>query len=242
MNATMARMTVTPQQVVFNPENTPESHAVTAAYNPDEERNAKGEWGGGDGESPEFHTVDAAFGDEFYAQHPLDKVQAESVRSYTTNSYQRINRYLRTGNPTKGGVPSDKTVTQVQEAIRNIDSSMRPLPEDIILRRGVQLDCFGADETTDMTRLIGKTFEEKGYLSTTIKDVGFKRRVQLEVLTPRGTPAVWVDPVSSYTSQGLAENEMLLGRGLRYVVQSAEDLHPAESFDAKWKVVVKIVP
>lgn len=188
-----------------------------------------------------FRQVGSDWGDRWYAQKPLSKDQASSVSSYSTSTYEKINRWLRTGSPLRGGgSASDKVMAQVKKSVSNIDDAMRPIPDSIMVRRGVDLNAFGADELTDFTTLVGKSFTDRGFLSTTTKDVGFKRRVQMEVKVPEGTPGVWVDPVRRHEVQ--RENELLLGRDLKYVVESVERLNPKFKFEAKWKVVVRIVP
>jgi hypothetical protein len=66
--------------------------------------------------------------------------------------------------------------------------------------------------------LVGTVLSDKGYLSTSARRGGYtegsNRDVSIRIAAPKGTPALWMRPVSSVKS----EDEVLLGRNLPLVV------------------------
>lgn len=86
-----------------------------------------------------------------------------------------------------------------------------------------------------MFGLIGKDFPEHGYMSTsTGQNAAFPSEIYLIIRAPKGTPAMNVMSLSEY---GPEEREILLGRGMRYVVHSVYQCGTRDT----WYMEVEIV-
>ncbi len=143
---------------------------------------------------------------------PFGPGEKEGLRHYTGGAYHAMNGYLRGINTHID--PSDKR--HIAPAIRGF----RPSPEPMLLRRGTGANQFvtlgvGRGETHLLWGITGKTFEDKGFLSTSAAGrAAFGGEVALEIEAPIGTPAMWVDNFSKHPG----ENEMLLAPGLKYKI------------------------
>ena len=80
--------------------------------------------------------------------------------------------------------------------------------------------------------IVGQRFVEKGFCSTGINSgAGWDKEVNLEIVAPKGTKGMYVDPISRY--QG--EEELLLQRGSIFEIYDVE----ADRYgNLKMKVVV----
>jgi ADP-ribosyltransferase exoenzyme len=99
---------------------------------------------------------------------------------------------------------------------------MMPLPQHTLLKRGTgwppDLKAFQANPDA----LLGKTFEDPGFVSTTVAGSSGHfsgQALQLVIEAPKGTPAAFVNGVSDFKDE---ENEMLLAAGTRFKVLSVE--------------------
>jgi hypothetical protein len=144
--------------------------------------------------------------------------QRQAVHDYTREpdplnpdpdliSYQEINAALR------GSDPIDPAV---QNRIDLIDEALagNPLTESVVISRGTGLGHLGIDPTD----MVGRTFSEQSYLSTSLGGpaAGFAdKQAILHMEVPAGTPALWVENVPSAFP---GERELLLGRGMEYRV------------------------
>lgn len=160
------------------------------------------------------------------------------LRDYTGSLYDSLNDHLR---KTKGK-PTDHL-----DAVKNIDNAMGhiPIPEDVILHRGVgaarygqhqfTLDGVGYTEADDLAKLIGSVQVDHGFISTSVgNSAAFSSHpIQLKIRAPKGTPA---SLVTSFSNYGTAERELILGRGQRMFV------HNAYKKNGKWFLEVEIVP
>lgn len=194
--------------------------------------------------------------------------EARAISDYTGSDFRWINGHLRDGlNPMVKDSPSwAAEEKRIEGQVAGLDKALarQPLMQDTIVYRNTQLtyDTYvpvGEDAAgkmmygeipkpvfgvADISQAIGQVFEDRGFMSTSIDGRTFSSRVnsiRMKIIAPRGTPALWADPVSRM--QG--EREMLLGRGLRYVVESATDQSTVDRFGTKltkWEVTVRILP
>lgn len=136
-----------------------------------------------------------------------------ALTEYTGSAYSTFNNYLRG----KGaGTP------HVKQAVIDIQSAMIPLPQHTLLKRGTGWEALPPQfrNPEDVKKLIGKTFEDPAFGSTSVAGSGGHfsgHPLQLLIEAPAGTAAAFVNGVSHYKGQ---ENEMLLAAGTRYKVLS----------------------
>ncbi|GAA4388805.1 hypothetical protein GCM10023147_14760 [Tsukamurella soli] len=150
---------------------------------------------------------------------------------YTGEGHKRINGWLR-----RGGMPADPWAAA---RVRDLDAVLakNPMQSETVLVRTVDLDAFRLAGGGDLARVVGVVRVERGYLSTTMYADGGRTKayadpVRLIVRLPAGTPAAAVGELS-VAGQG----EVLLGRGLRYVLSD-----PAyDPGIGMWVVVMEIV-
>lgn len=143
---------------------------------------------------------------------PADQRQA--LRDYSMEpphypSYVDINGQLRRGVGISTYVKA--TVDAMDLALR-----ARPVPEAIIVRRGTDLGHFSKDPKS----LVGETFIEPGFLSTSLGHAAFNDRDSVMHLTvPAGTPAIYMEKLSAF---GGSERELLLARGLKIEIRKVK--------------------
>jgi hypothetical protein len=161
-----------------------------------------------------------------HAQVALSPGQRYALFQYGANKpagaggqpdYRDINGYLR------GQLPGSAEITATVEAI---DEALRiqPVPEDVTVLRMTGADAFDRP----VERLPGTVQHDPGYLSTTldeeddlppIEDQGGSRPV-IHLAVPAGTPAMYMADLT----QHISERELLLGRGLSYLVDRVENV------------------
>lgn len=150
--------------------------------------------------------------------------ERHSVREYTSSSYGRMNDILR-------GVKSDDRYTHA--LIEGCTSALEKtkIADDTMLYRGMGrmkhlassmgIDEIAAREAIADGSIVGQRFVEKGFCSTGIdKYAGWKKEVNLEIVAPKGTKGMYVDPISEF--QG--EQELLLQRGTTFEIYSAKEV------------------
>lgn len=138
--------------------------------------------------------------------------EASALDDYANFDYGTINSALRNGEP---------ATPETQEKISALDAVMErnATPEDAWVTRAVSPEAFGGKRPDE---LVGSTFEDPGFMSTTMtKDLPLLFDVStqqypavLRLKVPGGTPAYSPDVAS--TSEGPSEHELLLGRGTRF--------------------------
>ena len=154
------------------------------------------------------------FQEQMLAKKPFGTGEKAGLRHYTGGAYTAMNGYLR-------GLPEYQNISgpdknHIEPAIRGF----RPAPEPMLLRRGTGANQFvtlGVERGSAnlIWGLTGKTFEDKGFLSTSAAGrAAFGGEVALEIEAPAGTPMMWVDNFSKHPG----ENEMLLRPGLKYKI------------------------
>lgn len=144
---------------------------------------------------------------------------------HTGPTYREINGHLR-GNAT--------ATPDVLHHISEIDKAMErnPVPEDLVVTRGTNLSHMPIDPPD----MVGQTFPERSYLSTSLGGPasGFADKdAILHLRVPKGTPALWTEKVSAF---GGGERELLLARGLSYRVDRVVRYH------GQWQIYGEIVP
>lgn len=158
---------------------------------------------------------------------PWTASQRASLRYYTSNNYTQMNRFLR---------GQQNTTPAVKNHIKNAQAGMRPSTRPMLLHRGCGLEQLGLHAYSslgDVEALVGKTMQDKGFMSTSVGGhAAFGGKVLLEIEAPTGTPMAFVKSISHYNS----ENEMLLAAGTKYKVISVKQ----DGY--KYVVRVRVVP
>ena len=113
-----------------------------------------------------------------------------------------------------GAVPAS-----VQTHVASLDKAMTPLPEDIYLFRGTNMNEFkGIGSVEDLKKAVGTTFVQHAYQPTGLGvDTAFSGSpVQIVYRAPKGTLGVWARPISPPPFS--AEREYMLGRNTKYFI------------------------
>jgi hypothetical protein len=140
-------------------------------------------------------------------QGKWDARMQRDMKYYTAAGFIKMNGYLR-GN-------LQDVDERTKNGIEGVRMAMRKSREPVLLRRGAGVAQFGLSSTEELWSLAGNTFEDKGFLSTSINREGsFVGDFAMEIECPIGTSMAFVAPVSEHTH----ENEMLLDAGTRYKV------------------------
>ena len=163
----------------------------------------------------------------------LSGPEGNSLWKYTGPDYADINVALRTE------VPATDTV---QGYVKNMTAAIRKsrIKENVWVRRGISqrgLEKFlDIDTVNNINDVIGKTFVEKGFMSTAVaSDAGFEG-INLKICLPEGTQAIYAEPFSRYggtnnngTWDGKqkgryvgSEAEMIIQRGSEFRVKSVD--------------------
>ncbi|MCV7385244.1 hypothetical protein H7K14_15520 [Mycolicibacter longobardus] len=151
---------------------------------------------------------------------------------YTGDGHKRINQWLR-----RGQVPVEPAVAA---KVKDIDAVLatNPLAQPTVLTRTIDMqETFKIARGEDLSKIVGTQRTELGYMSTTRLPGGgstreYKAPVRLAIHAPAGVPAAAIEDISVYPGQG----EILLGRGLRYLVTTA-------AYDAKigmWRATIEV--
>lgn len=130
--------------------------------------------------------------------------QQRGLTTYTGGAYRPMNGDLRGGRHATSSYYTD---------IRDAQKGMRPVKEKILVHRGTGFSQFGVNSFEEVLQLVGKTVQDKGFLSTSVGGRGaFSGSVNMEVEVPVGTHGVYVQPISQHKS----ENEFLIAAGTHY--------------------------
>ncbi|MBM7786579.1 ADP-ribosyltransferase [Tenggerimyces flavus] len=156
--------------------------------------------------------------------------QRAALREYSGESiggatcYREINSYLRGRGP---------ATAQVESHIRHIDTALElvPVPEDLVVVRGVDPRVF----SSPVDRLSGRTIADNAFLSTSIGTTpAFDHDAWIYLTVPKGTPAIYMEAITECPG----ERELLLGRGLSYLVDRVD----RDAVRGKWQVHGRVLP
>lgn len=170
--------------------------------------------------------------------------QRNALRSYSGPAAYQINKYLRTGKIPQHNRDDRKPTAAEREQFRSIIASLdratkgNPTPtQAMVVHRGTGLAEFG-NVTPD--KLIGQEVRDPAFLSTSVgkslSQMFSSEDVHLVLNVPEGTPAFWMDKISTHPG----ERELLLGRGLSYKITSARKVRGR--YGQQWYVEGEVVP
>lgn len=159
----------------------------------------------------------------------LPKRQRDAVREYTSYHYREVNKALRDGVYSAGKAQPDVR-GRIDRCTEALDAF--GVAEDVVVYRGVgsmramasflevteaELDKMAQDGT--LGQLVGNRAHEDAFMSTGVAPGKAWSGPKLVVLVPKGTPALYVDPVSA----NKGEKELLIQRGSRFEVVKVEE-------------------
>jgi hypothetical protein len=132
---------------------------------------------------------------------------------YQGNGYKTINGHLRSG--AAKGQMTDQNIANLDKAIAKTS-----LPKDTILYRGTAFSAYSAQLGDDPSKWVGKTFEDKGYMSTTVDFAQSFSGVKAVVRAPKGTKGGFLGnlPGGSHNN----EQEILMARGTKMVITGVQ--------------------
>ncbi|MTH55066.1 hypothetical protein GKZ89_16805 [Bacillus mangrovi] len=170
-----------------------------------------------------IHTLDEAhkWGEEHYSDwlENLSEREVEALRQYTGNDFSKINRYLRGTSDSLHGVDPG--------VIQDLTSSLykAQVPHDISVFRGTDLGpldeliTFNDEGRIIAEKLVGKTFKDYGFTSTSIaKSASFQNLpVSWEINVPKGAHGAYLGQVSHFPH----EAELLLQARQEMVIREA---------------------
>ncbi|QBE98910.1 hypothetical protein PMF13cell1_04479 [Blautia producta] len=165
----------------------------------------------------------------------LHKKEKEALWKYTGPKFMDINSALRTGNQATDTI--QEYIDKMTEAI-----SKNRLRESTWVRRGINqkglekfLDLEDIREES-LHDIVGKTFVEKGFMSTGVSDDAGFSGINLKICLPKGTQAVYAEPFSCYGNTNTngtwdgkqkgsyvgSEAELIIQRNSKFRVKSVE--------------------
>ncbi len=144
----------------------------------------------------------------------LSNEQIEALIKYTGDDYVNINNSLR-GLDTLSP-ENQATVEAMKSALDN-----SALPQDMTLYRGTSTEALGSLQNLSVDELVGKTFTEQGFMSTSTSNViaeGFSGNMKMTIEASKGAQALDISSISQYTT----EAEVLFNAGQEMLITSAE--------------------
>lgn len=136
-----------------------------------------------------------------------------AVRSYLDGDWKQVNAALRAGKDSDG--------------VAEIDAAMRPLPDDVVLRRQIPADVFGQVPLGDLP---GLKLRDAAYASTSLDSPGLRSKpgvVTMHIAAPAGTSAL-VNP---------DDGEILLARDTEVAISRV-----VQNKQGGWDVYGSVLP
>jgi hypothetical protein len=132
---------------------------------------------------------------------------------YQGNGYQTINKHLRTG--AAKGQMTDQNIANLDKAIDKTS-----LSKDTILYRGTAFSAYSTQLGDDPSKWVGKTFEDKGYMSTTVDFNQSFSGVKAVIRAPKGTKGGFLGNLPGGTHNN--ELEILMARGTKMAITGVQ--------------------
>lgn len=130
---------------------------------------------------------------------------------YSGSFYTEVNSELRSGGYRYGG-------SRAASAAKDMKETMRPLPSDYTLHRGVSYNAF-PNGVPD----VGMPYDDPGFISTSFGDhAAFSSRpVQMHIDAPAGTLG---RPIYNISGFGMSEREIVLDAGTKFIVTGKQQI------------------
>ena len=153
---------------------------------------------------------------------------ATSVAAYASNDHKIINGTLRgrepdspAANPNvrqwRNPATVEKEARKVRKVIKGLDDGMRPVPETVMSRRGIDNEVF---QRMQEHLRVGDRFTDAAFVSTSVNPTfrWVTGENTMNVILTEGTPALWTDKRTQYST----EVEVIVGRGTTFEVVSMD--------------------
>ena len=170
--------------------------------------------------------------------HKLSQAQKNAIADYTGDLYRQVGQYLRGD---LEDIYSEGFVDKIKKTVKELDSSMQPLPQNTRLYHVMDKDTLSdlVDNSSIGEDLIRKTFDNKSFTSTSYtKDNVFYETlsrqgssspsVLLNINTPEGTKATFAEP---HTLDQSEEREVILDRNMQYTITRVQ-----QTDDGFWQI------
>lgn len=152
-------------------------------------------------------------------ENDLTKNERDGIVTYTSNAYSQMNRDLRSDK--LAGTRYEK---EIKAATKGLEKTL--LAEDTVVFRGMtgginDFSIWSGIPTSELSKksvqdsLVGTRLLEKGFMSIGTNAGSAWDGLKLEVYLPKGTQAMYVDPISRY--QG--EYEILVQRNSTFEIK-----------------------
>lgn len=157
---------------------------------------------------------------QMLAGNPWTASQRAALAEYSAFFYKEMNGQLRGLDVADDVYPEE----DINRAIRNAVAGLRPLPRPVKVFRNVDSRAVLGRQVTDaaereagLKKLDGKTRQERGFSSTSIRDdlKDFGDEIQLEIDVPAGIPAAFIRSISDEPD----EDELVLSPGVHYTFE-----------------------
>ncbi|WP_099021268.1 ADP-ribosyltransferase [Mycolicibacterium palauense] len=155
------------------------------------------------------------------SDNPFTPAELDAIYGYTKGS--GVNGTLRALASGKGHLVGSDALSEHLRQVAGIDSAFgkaNRVPDDFVVNRELDAAGFGnIHPNDDLTRLLGRTFSDPGYTSTSVGAGGRPSPYVMQLLVPRGSHGLWLSGRAgreSLSHFGRAENELLLPRGGSY--------------------------
>jgi hypothetical protein len=140
--------------------------------------------------------------------------QIQAMFDYSSSQHA-YNTFLRDQN---------SATAKTKQQVVDLQDAMMPAPENMLLKRGTGYINLpdGFQSAEGAMKLIGKTFQDKAFVSSTVAGESghfSHHSLQLIIEAPKGTPGVWMNDNSHFKG---TENEYLLAAGTKFHVISGE--------------------
>lgn len=159
-----------------------------------------------------------------------------AVRKYTGSAYRKMNGFMREL------MDEDYVGDSIVEACRKCTDALekcevysdtilyRGMGEKDILAKAMGITEEQLEQCVRDGSLKGMSFVEKGFCSTGITGgAGWDKDVMMEIVAPKGTKGMYVDPISHYEG----EMELLLQQGTKFEI--------IDVVEKDWKYYIKCV-
>ena len=155
-------------------------------------------------------------------ENQLSHDEKYGIKTYTSNAYQSINSDLR-----KDNLKNARYKYDIEQATKGLEKCL--LAEDTVVFRGMTggIDDFSIwsgipkselSKKAVQDSLIGSRLIEKGFMSTGIDPNAAWSGLKLEVYLPKGTQAMYVDPISHYRG----EREIVVQRNSTFEIKEVK--------------------
>lgn len=168
-----------------------------------------------------YNSIKGVTAQEYIAAHQtydnvsqLSKGQVDALTKYTGSDYSNINDSLRgldTASPENA-----KTIETMKTVLDNSS-----LLEDMTLYRGTTTKALGDLQNLAPEELIGKSFVEQGFMSTSTSSTvsnAFSGNMHITIEAAKGAHALDISSISYFAS----ESEVLFSAGQEMLITSAE--------------------